>query len=64
MKKNKIIETMLLVIFGRTNSTGIIPNPATEFIIIETYAGKIELKDIYADLICSAYRRQTAAKSG
>jgi len=58
MKKISIIEKILRAIFGHTKEKS-----ATEFIVVEAYAGTKELTDVLADLIYSAYRRQTAAKS-
>jgi hypothetical protein len=30
----------------------------TQFVVIERYEGKLELKDVLTDLLCSAYKRQ------
>ena len=35
----------------------------TEFVIVESYVGKKQLSDIFADLLYSAYRRQKENQS-
>ena len=53
-KNKKAVEILMRAIFGRAKD-----KPVTEYIIIETFAGKAELKDVLADLIYTAYRRQS-----
>ncbi|MCL2798544.1 MAG: hypothetical protein FWD58_10955 [Firmicutes bacterium] len=38
------------------------PVKVSNFIIVETFAGKKDLRDIVIDFLCSAYGKETAKK--
>jgi len=53
------VEFLLAYIFGDTQKRKRPPSTVTEFKVIETFAGKKELKEALSDLLCSAYAKET-----
>ena len=50
--RNITAEFLLSYIFGRA------PKLNTEYIIIETFSGKRELRDVLTDILCAAYIKE------